>query len=158
MFTRALNKLGDQPEISALLQDSFEILAHASMECNDKRRTDLKPHMQGAKHLVSRNIPVTTELFGDNLDQEFKKLEQDKKLRESMSAGPSGSQHKALGRARRGGASSFTHRGVNKPYYHNNKVERFRERAKNFLGHRAGKDPARSKKHNKFRDPYTKRQ
>ena len=78
-LVQALNKLENQPEISSLLQDSFEILAHASMECNDKRRTDLKPHMQGAKHLVSRNIPVTTELFGDNLEHELKKLEQDKK-------------------------------------------------------------------------------
>ena len=92
-LVQALNKLKDQPEVSSLLQDSFEILAHASMEFNFKRRAELRPFMLGAKQLSSKDVPVTTKLFGDNLESELKKIEQDKKLRDNMSVGPSGMRH-----------------------------------------------------------------
>ena len=85
-LVQAMNQSKNNPEVLELLKDSFELLAHTSMEINNTRRSDLKPEMKNAKHLTHKEIPITTQLFGDDLESEMKKIEQTNKLRDNMSA------------------------------------------------------------------------
>ena len=40
--------------------------------------------MKGIKDLANKDVPVTAELFGDNIDTEIKKLDVDRKLQDSL--------------------------------------------------------------------------
>ena len=74
-LVRALNQTNDAKTID-LLTDSLKLFAHYNMESfNMQRRYNLKPGMQKAKQLVKKETPITEQLFGDNLTEEFKRIE-----------------------------------------------------------------------------------
>ena len=73
-------------EVAKLLMDSFKLLSQVNMNFNQKRKEKILPALGKAKHLAYRNNPVTTQLFGDDIEGEFKKVETTSKLVEAMKA------------------------------------------------------------------------
>ena len=83
-LVQAMNGLKEGSKEWACLADSFEIFAHQFMALNDKRRNLLKAASSLPKKLFSHEVPVTTKLFGDQFEEEIKKLDLDKKLMDSL--------------------------------------------------------------------------
>ena len=151
----AMDKCED-PVVLELLKDSFEILAHASMDTNVRRRNELKPDMRNAKHLTNKDVPVTSLLFGDDLDTAVKKIEQTNKLKEHMT-GPSTSKKPAVA-SKPHARHQFTHKFTpsfnnNKfhPYPRNDRFQHFQSKAKAFLGNGPFKSRGRTQTKGKFR-------
>ena len=108
-------------DIKSLLSDSFELLANASMDINISRKDIIRPELDKASHLANRDKPITAELFGDDVDQEFKKIEASNKLSDSMKK------------------KRFSPYPPLKPYQNKAKfVQQIKGKAKSFLGGRAG--------------------
>ena len=52
-----------------------ELLAHANAELNTRRKALIKPDLHSDyKHLCSASIPVTAELFADDLSKQVKDI------------------------------------------------------------------------------------
>ena len=73
-------------EMKQKMMNSITLLGNAHMEMNVLRRNELKPKMKAVKGLNHRDVPITTQLFGDDLEGEIKKLEQKKKLASSVAS------------------------------------------------------------------------
>ena len=86
-LVKAIEECGDSPQlqkIKGLVADGVELLSQVSMDMNYTRRDTMRPELKKASHLASRSIPVTDQLFGDDVEAEFKKIESRTKLSESM--------------------------------------------------------------------------
>lgn len=79
-----LKKKGGNEDICNVLEDGLEMMARVSMNMNTHRRAALKPFMKDAKHLTKTDVPITTFLFGDELEKEAKKIDSSRKISESM--------------------------------------------------------------------------
>ena len=145
----AINELKDvKAETAEKLHDSVELLAYASMDINKKRRFALRPYMFEAKHLTSKDVPITSLLFGDNIESEFKKIEQANKLNLSMAGKKNepGSSNERTESDRQNyfGIGKGKQRGGRfKPYH--NRLEFIKNRAQDFLGQRSGKGSTQQK-------------
>ena len=81
-LTSMINKLVDQiplfPVGNDMLQeatDAFAMFANANTELNHRRRELIKPDLHNDyKHLCSSSIPITDQLFGDDLPKQVKDL------------------------------------------------------------------------------------
>ena len=82
-LVEAMGKTED-PGVKELLLDSLTLLGNVSMQFNMHRRNNMKNSLEKAKPLANKDIPVTTLLFGDDVEGEVKKLETKTKLKESM--------------------------------------------------------------------------
>ena len=88
---------------------SFELMANLQMDLNLSRKEAIRPHLNKASHIANRDNPITTNLFGDDVEAEMKKVEIANKLHHNMKA-------------------------TNKSKRFNN----FKEKARAFLGHQGG--------------------
>ena len=62
-------------DIIRSLVDGIGLLATANREVNFRRREHIKPELNfNYKHLCSNTLPVTTELFGDDISKQVKEL------------------------------------------------------------------------------------
>ena len=77
----------ESTEIRTLLMASLALLGNASVFFNFHRRANMKDHMQNVKSLVSRETPISSQLFGDEIDSEINKLKTKASLKETMSGG-----------------------------------------------------------------------
>ena len=81
-LTRMINKLVDQIPLLPLGNDTlqeatyvFAMFANANTELNHRRRDLVKPDLHNDyKHLCSSSIPITDQLFGDDLPKQVKDL------------------------------------------------------------------------------------
>ena len=123
-----------ETEVVNLLQDSFELLANASMSFNLRRRELMKKDMKKAKHLANTNIPITTQLFGDDVEHEFKKIEQTEKLQDTMLA--STSKHNFNDNRISSYRRQFWHNSSqNRVHpYKKGQFNSYKQKAKHFLG------------------------
>ena len=83
----ALEECGNKPElekVKELISDSIELLSHVSMNINNIRREELKPHLKNAAPLASRSTPITDMLFGNEVEAEIKKIDAKAKLTDSL--------------------------------------------------------------------------
>lgn len=103
-------------DIKKKLMDSLTLLTNAQMEMNNFRRSELKPKMKSAKGLVHREVPITSQLFGDDLEGEIKKMEQKKKLSSSVSSYSSSSDRQQ------------------RRFHPYSSFQNFKDKAKSFLG------------------------
>ena len=63
-------------ELSALAELSLKVLGMASVQCSQKRRADLKYKLvPTAKELADRDQPMGPELFGDNIKEHYKQIQ-----------------------------------------------------------------------------------
>ena len=132
-LVQALQVCGSKPEfnhVKELISDSFELLANVSMDININRREALRPDLKKASHLANKDMPVTDQLFGDDVEAEFKKIETSSKLVESIR----GHRYKPYNYRNQQKFSSQNFRGQNKSTV----IKNMKEKAKNFLGSRAG--------------------
>ena len=106
------------------LADALELFGHCQMSLNERRRSDLKMHMKGIKELVNKDVPVTAELFGDNIDTEIKKLDVERKLQDSLHSTRRGGVYKEY----KPSGSIFSSR-----------FQSFKNKARTFLGRGRGK-------------------
>jgi hypothetical protein len=71
----------DTQSASELAVDALNILANTSVETAAKRRAAIRPHLnQTYRQLCSDSTPVTTQLLGDDLQQQVKTLSETSKL------------------------------------------------------------------------------
>jgi hypothetical protein len=101
------------------LLDSFTFLAAGSRELNVKRRELLKPDLNASyKLLCAPSVPMTEELFGDDLSTQVKDITEANKTAKSISRGFRGFRGRGgtrsryprrpfLGRGGRGGRSTY---------------------------------------------------
>ena len=62
-------------DIIRSLVDGIGLLATANREVNFRRREHIKLELNfNYKHLCSNTLPVTTELFGDDISKQVKEL------------------------------------------------------------------------------------
>ena len=76
---KAVDQLLDIPNVSQdmikILMDSVALFATANKEVNLRRREHIKPELnQTYKHLCSNSLPITAELFGDDVSKQVKEL------------------------------------------------------------------------------------
>ena len=68
--------------------DAMALLGHASHELSIRRRQAIRPHLpKHMRGLCGESVPITSQLFGDNLTASIKEIKELNKL--SLSAGPS---------------------------------------------------------------------
>ncbi|XP_071801835.1 uncharacterized protein [Asterias amurensis] len=107
------NKSLDHKVLVTNLLDALAIIGHATTELNFRRRELIKPDLnQQFSTLCSAQAPVTGLLFGDNLSQKCKDIQETNKLGQkfgqhgNFSAGPKSDRGR-----QRGNAKTFSHRG-----------------------------------------------
>ena len=150
-LVQAMNGLKEGSKEWACLADSFEIFAHQFMALNDKRRNLLKAASSLPKKLFSHEVPVTTKLFGDQFEEEIKKLDLDKKLMDSLQGSRFPPQQ--IWKQRRGGGPMRGPQGGIKHYRPFPSFEEAKRKAKQFpafLGQRgwsAHPQPGTNSKH-----------
>ena len=120
---KALDHTTDKKTVD-LLKDSLKLLTNYNMDMNMTRRYNCKPHMQKAKHLVKKETPITEHLFGDNLNEEFKRIDNAEKVRESMKFKPS--DKKVLHHTK-------PYDRMQQQTHQNSRLAQIRQRARNFL-------------------------
>ena len=81
--------------------DSLSLFAHANAELNTRRKELIKPELHSDyKHLCSASIPVTAELFGEDLSKQVKDISEvnrvGRKVTSTMSH-PRGHSHTSFG-------------------------------------------------------------
>lgn len=101
------------------LMKSLTLLTNTHMEINNLRRQEIKPELKKLKEITGKSVPITTQLFGDDLESEIKKMEQKEKLSQTV-----GSKTK----------SKFQEKRRMHPY----NMKQFKERARSFLGQGEG--------------------
>ena len=70
-----VNKLNGGKALAQEAIDSLSLFAHANAELNTRRKELIKPDLHSDyKHLCSASIPVTAELFGDDLSKQVKDI------------------------------------------------------------------------------------
>ena len=70
-------------ELINLASDSMTLISSATSELNTKRRENIKPDLQpDYKLLCSTQFPITSKLFGDNLQSDMVKIENAKMLQD----------------------------------------------------------------------------
>ena len=148
-MVQAMSEVTGNAKATNLLYDAFEIFARQYMVMNDKRRSLLKTASKLPGKLFSHDIPVTTWLFGDKFDDEIKTLDNDKKLRESMSGAQQSHKNglgKNAGGPLRGGKGSNTRYSQSRPYPTIDDWRIKAKRYKAFLGE-GGSNPPHRQQH-----------
>lgn len=69
--------------------DAFALFAHANQEINQRRREVIKPDLNARFKDLAKNQPVTDKLFGDELSQQVKDINETAKMARSMAKGNS---------------------------------------------------------------------
>ena len=107
------NKSLDSKVLVTNLFDSVAILGHAVTELNFRRRELIKPDLnQQYSTLCSTRVPVTGLLFGDNLSQQCKDIQDTNKLGQKFGQRASSSAALKSDRAgQREKARTFSHQG-----------------------------------------------
>jgi len=124
------------------LTSSLAFTSHAIYELNMKRRELIKPDLNSQfKHLCSSHVPITDELFGDDLSKYVKDISDSQRVANKITRGkvnPRGSYSRAAlrGRPWRGGQGFRGARFQPYPYYGQ----------QNFLWHQAGNPGPRNNK------------
>ena len=112
-LVHALEELGQESpcleNVKEAIISSFELMANLQMDFNLSRKEAIRPHLNKASHIANRDNPITTNLFGDDVESEMKKVEMATKLHHNMKA-----------------SSKFK------------RFQNFKERARAFLGHQGG--------------------
>lgn len=76
----------DLSELLTLSSDTIALLCSANREINYRRREAIKPDLQADyKLLCSSQVPVTKQLFGDNLQNDMNEIKNAAKLTKSLS-------------------------------------------------------------------------
>ncbi|XP_077978034.1 uncharacterized protein LOC144433587 isoform X1 [Glandiceps talaboti] len=66
--------------------DAIALSAYANFELNMRRREFIKPDLhQNYRHLCSQSVPITTELFGDELSKQLKDLAEANRVGQQIS-------------------------------------------------------------------------
>lgn len=124
------------------LTSSLAFTSHAMYELNMKRRELIKPDLNSQfKHLCSGHVPITDELFGDDLSKYVKDISDSQRVANKITRGkvnPRGAYSRAAPRGRpwRGGHGYRGARFQPYPYYGQ----------QNFLWHQAGHPGPRNNK------------
>ena len=96
---RTLTDKDVKDEVFKLNADALALLSHASKELSLKRRYAMRPHLpKSLIALCSDQVPITANLFGDNLASSLKEAKELDKL--TNAAGPSGFQSSQYDRHR----------------------------------------------------------
>lgn len=78
MIDKLLEHLSSLPAGNDLLQkstDALTLFANANSELNQRRREFIKPDLhEEYKHLCSSSVPITDQLFGNDLPKQVKEL------------------------------------------------------------------------------------
>ena len=88
------------------------------------RRYNFRSELQRAKHLVKKDTPITEFLFGDNLNEEIKRIDTAEKMKESM-------KFKSSDKGILHNTKPYTRNMPN--VSQNNRLAQIRKRAKDFL-------------------------
>ena len=68
-------------KIAQLIQQGLQVLGMGSVQCNQKRRLDLKYKLvNSAKELADKNQPMGPLLFGDNLKEHYRQIQEKNRL------------------------------------------------------------------------------
>jgi plastocyanin len=117
------------------LTDAFTLMASVNRDINNKRRDTIKPDLAPAyKHICSTSVPITSMLFGDNVEDVIKSQADANKLKVQI-AGNRGSHSNS--RANRG--------KVTKPYQQTYNSNRGHRRPGNHQGFRRGQSQPRGR-------------
>ena len=139
--------------------DALALLGHASFKLNMFRREQIKPELKKEyRSLCSSSIPVTNELFGEDLSKAAKEVEEKNKISNKMGLSQQSRRPRLFGKMTRpyqvhnvrGRGRGYT----NYPYYSNNyprnqqryPSQYYRPTSKNFVKrpqNQRGKTPAK---------------
>ena len=90
---KSVDKLLDLPDINDEiirgLVDGISLFAMANREVNLRRREHIRPELnQSYRHLCSSSLPVTSELFGDDVSKQVKELTEVNRVGRRISGRP----------------------------------------------------------------------
>lgn len=108
----------DKPSLNGTFQkmtDAFSLLSHVNMDLNLRRRAVMKGGLnQDYRHICAASNPITSELFGDNVEDLIKQQTEANKVKQQVAA-PSGRGGYGRGRGYNsgtaGGGGGFIQRG-----------------------------------------------
>ena len=84
---KTLTDKSTKDNITNKTADAFALLGHACNELSLRRRYALKPHLpKNLAGLCSSTVPVTSQLFGDNLSASMKEVKELEKLTQATSS------------------------------------------------------------------------
>ena len=124
------DKSNVSPEITDCLMDAVELLGNSSMEYNMARRDAIRPNIASAGRIANKNTPITTDLFGDDVETDLKKIETSRNLAEKFRKPQRSANHNVQHRQKDSAGVSSRKKLV---------AQKIKNRARQaFLGARAG--------------------
>ena len=148
------------PDLANKLKDSLQLLGHSTMDLNNQRKDSIRPDLPlKAKVLTKKDKPVSTLLFGDDIEAEIKKAESNAKLEEAIKHQPSTSTSRQTAPQTRFHPYSNPQTSSSRKKF----TPRFQQKVKSFLGnfgargknYKQGQQPA-SQQQNRASQPYKK--
>ena len=70
-------------EITDCLMDAVELLGNSTMEYNMARRDAIRPNISAGR-IANKDTPITTDLFGDDVETDLKRIETSRNLAEKF--------------------------------------------------------------------------
>ncbi|KAH3812482.1 hypothetical protein DPMN_140916 [Dreissena polymorpha] len=84
-----LKNKGDQTKLPQLIKDSFKIFTNGIYQCNRKRKSIINAAVPARyKKVCDLDIPVTSNLFGDNIDSKVEEIEKEEKKSQKFTSSP----------------------------------------------------------------------
>ena len=75
LASKNVNEINGWKALAQEAIDSLSLFAHANAKLNTRQKELIKPDLHSDyKHLCSASIPVTAELFGDDLSKQVKDI------------------------------------------------------------------------------------